>query len=85
MVTPSEVPIETQEKRKTGQTSREAPCKVPMVTRDNMNHIAPTIPIETHNISTKMEDEPLPWYLVNTVIDTETGDILQYKYKIQSK
>ena len=38
--------------------------------------MAPTIPIETHNMATKIEDEPLPWYLVNALIDPYTGDIL---------
>ena len=47
--------------------------------------MAPTITIATHNMATQIEYEPLPWYLVNTVIDTDTGNILQYKYLMQPK
>ena len=39
--------------------------------------MSPTIPITTRNIATQIEDEPLPWYLINPVIDTDTGGILQ--------
>ena len=75
-VEPSEVPMETQGKRKSVRPPRVAPSKVPMVTQEEINHTAPTIPIETHNMATKIEYEPLPWYLVNVVIDPYTGDIL---------
>ena len=51
--------------------------KVPMVTQEEINHTAPTIPIATHNIATHIEDETLPWYLVKFVIDPYTEDILQ--------
>ena len=84
-VTPIELPIETQEKRKPGIPPRVAPSKVPMITQEEINHMEPTIPIATHNMTTKIEYEPLTWYLVNTVIDTDTRDILQYKDTIQSK
>ena len=47
--------------------------------------MAPEISIATHKMSTKIEDEPLPWYLVNTVIDPETEEVLQYKDPIKSK
>ena len=42
-----------------------------------MNHMGPTVTIAIHNIATKIEDEPLPWYLFNVVIDIDTRDILQ--------
>ena len=44
-----------------------------------MNYMVPTIPIETNNMDTKIDHEPLPWYLANTVIDPYTREILQYK------
>ena len=50
-----------------------------------LNHMAPTILMATHNMATQIEDEPLPWYLVNTVIDPETEEVLQYKDPIKSK
>ena len=34
--------------------------------------MAPTIPTATHKIATQIEDELLPWYLFNAVIDTDT-------------
>ena len=33
----------------------------------------------------QIEDEPLPWYLVNTVIDPKKGVILHYKEQKQGK
>ena len=39
--------------------------------------MAPKITIAIHNMATKIEYEPLTWYLVNTAIDIDTGDILQ--------
>ena len=36
-------------------------------------------------MDTQIEDEPLPWYLVNAGIDPDTGEMLQYKYLMQSK
>ena len=45
----------------------------------------PTTLIETHNMETKFEDEPLPWYLVNSVIYPYTGVILQYRDRINLK
>ena len=39
--------------------------------------MAPTIPIEMNNMATQIDDEPLPWYLVNAVIDTDTEDIIK--------
>ena len=62
-----------------------------MVTQEDINHtkciyhIAPTIPIATHNMATKIEYQSLPWYLYILVINPDTWDILQYKYIIQSK
>ena len=62
-----------------------APSKVPIAIHEDknymkqINNMALTVPKETHNMATKIEDEPLPWYLVNTVIDTDIGDILKYK------
>ena len=50
-----------------------------------LNHMAPTILMATHNMATQIEDEPLPWYLVNTVIDTYTGEVLHYKYLMKSE
>ena len=50
-----------------------------------LNHMAPTILMATHNMATQIEDEPLPWYLVNTVIDTYTREVLQYKYLMKSE
>ena len=47
--------------------------------------MAPTIPIATPNTATIIENKPLPWYLFDAVIDTETEEILQYKYIMQSK
>ena len=47
--------------------------------------MAPTIQIEIHNVDTHIEDENLPWYLVNTFIDPDTGYMLKYKYIIQQK
>ena len=46
--------------------------------------MAPTVTIASHNMATQIEDEPLLWYLVNSVIDPDSGDIFQYKYLIQS-
>ena len=50
-----------QEKRKTGRPPRVVPSKVTMVTQEEMNNMAPKIPIATHNTATQIEDEPLPW------------------------
>ena len=55
---PSEVSMETQ-KSKPRIPPRVAPSKVPMVTQGEINHMSPTIPIETHNMATQIEDEPL--------------------------
>ena len=43
------------------------------------------IPMATHKIATQIEDEPLPWNLVNVVVDPDTGEILQYKDLIKVK
>ena len=61
------------------------PREVSMVTQEEINHMAPNIPISTHNVDTQIEDEPLPWYLSNKVVDPDTGEILQYKYLMQAK
>ena len=45
----------------------------------------PTTTIATHNMSTQIEYEPLPWYLANKVVDPDTGEILQYKYLMHLK
>ena len=47
--------------------------------------MALTTPIKMHKMATKIEDEPLPWYLVNTIIDPETGEDLQYKDIMKSQ
>ena len=47
--------------------------------------MAPTISIATHNTSTKIGDEPLPWYLVTTFIDPKIGEIIHYKDLIKPK
>ena len=62
-----------------------APSKVPMVTQEEINHMEPTILIEIHNMASKIEDETLPWYLVNAFIDPYTGYMLKYKFIIQPK
>ena len=56
-----------------------------MVTQEEMNHMSPIITKATHYMATQIEDEPLPWYLVNAVIDTDTGDIIRYKDIMQYK
>ena len=56
-----------------------------MVTQEEINNMAPAIPIETHNMATQIEYETLPWYPINAVIDPDTGEILQYKDLVQSK
>ena len=56
-----------------------------MVTQEEMNHVAPTITIVTHNMATQIEDEPLPRYLNNAVIDTNTGNTLQKIFRMKSK
>ena len=52
-MTPSEGPIETHEK-KPGRPPRVAPSKIAMVTQEEMNHMAPKILIETHNMATQI-------------------------------
>ena len=47
--------------------------------------MASTIPMATYNTSAKIEDEPSPWYLAHTVVDPDTGEILQYKDLIKVK
>ena len=47
--------------------------------------MAPTIQIEIHNMATPIEDENLPWYLVNAFIGPDTGYIIKYKYIIKPK
>ena len=59
-VAPSEVLVETQEKRKPGIPPRVLPSKVPMVTQEEINNMAPTILIVTHNMATQIEYGPLP-------------------------
>ena len=54
-----------------------------MVTQEEIHNMVPTITIATYNMAAQIEDEPLPWYLVNAVIDTDTWEILQYKYLMQ--
>ena len=62
-----------------------APREVPLVTQEDINHMDPTITIVTHKIYTQIEDKPLPWYLVNVVVDPGTGEIPQYKDLMQPK
>ena len=45
--------------------------------------MATTIPMAMHNMAPQIEDETLPWYLFNSVIDPETVEFLQYKYIIK--
>ena len=45
----------------------------------------PTITIATHNMTKKIEYEPLTWYPANAVVDPDTGEILQYKDLIKVK
>ena len=47
-------------KIKPGSPPRADPIEVPLVTQEEINHMAPTIPITTHKIVTQVEDEPLP-------------------------
>ena len=47
--------------------------------------MAPTIPIATQKMATQIEDESLPWYLDNTVIDPEKVEVLQYKNLMKAK
>ena len=47
--------------------------------------MTPKILITTHDTAKKIEDEPLPWYLFNAIVEPDAGDILQYKDIIQSK
>ena len=70
-------------KIKHGKPPRAAPLEVPLGTQGEINHMVSTIPITTHNMSTQVEYKPLPWYLVNSVVDLDTGMILQNKYLIQ--
>ena len=42
--------------------------------------MATTIPIATHDMATKIEDDPLTCHLVDAVIDTYMWGILQYNY-----
>ena len=70
---------------KPGRPLRVAQSKVPMVIQEETNHMVPTISIETHNMDTTIEDKTFPWYLVNTVIDPYTGEILQYKDLMKEK
>ena len=63
-VAPSEVPVETLEHRKPGRPPRVSPIKMSTVTQEGMNHMAPTIPIATHNMSTQVEDEPFLCYCI---------------------
>ena len=48
-----------------------------------MNNEDPAIPIETHDMATKIEYKPIPWYLTNGVIDLDTGEILYRKDLMQ--
>ena len=52
----SEEPIETQGKRRPGRPARVVPSKVPVLTKEEINHMAPTITIETHNMATQIKD-----------------------------
>ena len=38
-----------------------------------------------HDTGKKIEYEPLPWYLVNAIVDPDIGVILQYKDLMQPK
>ena len=60
-----------------------AQSEVPMVTQEEINHMAPTIPMATHNMATNIEYKNLTCYLSKTVVDVGTGDLLQYKDLMQ--
>ena len=81
---PSKVTKITKIESKSVRLPRVAPNEVPMVKQRKINHTAQKNPIATHNMATQIEYQPLPWYLFITVIDTETGEILQYKDLIQA-
>ena len=51
----------------------------------SINNMVTTISIATHKTTPQIEDKPLSWYLVNTVIDPYTVELLQYKDIMKSK
>ena len=59
--------MEQQEKNKMGRPQKSVPIQLSMVTQKDenymkeLNHMVPTILMETHNMATKIEDEPLLW------------------------
>ena len=61
---------------KPGRPPRVVPSKVPIITQESINHMKPKIRTATHNTAKNIEYEPLPWYLIDTVIDPVTGEIL---------
>ena len=81
----SETHMETPGKRNLRRCPRVTANQVHMVTQEDVNHkkernhMATEIPIATHKMATHIEYEPLPWYLVNAVIDPDTGEVLKYK------
>ena len=52
---------------------------MPLVTKDEMNHTDPIILIPKQETAKKIEDRPLPCYLVNVVVNPDTGEIFEYK------
>ena len=65
------------QKRKPVRPPRVASREVTLVTQEEINQMDPKIPSAMHNISKQVEDEPLPWYLVNVFVDPNTGVIRQ--------
>ena len=63
--TPDTISKGTEKKIKPGRPPRVAPREVRMVKQEEINHMAPTITIATHNMSTQIKDETLAWYLLN--------------------
>ena len=53
------------------------PREVILVTQEEINCMAPTIPIATHNMPTQIEDETLPCHVVNGIVDPDKEEILQ--------
>ena len=47
--------------------------------------MAPKILITTHGMAKKVEDDLLPWYLVNAAVNPDTGEVLQYDDLIHTK
>ena len=62
-----------------------APIIVPLLTQDEINHKESTIQTTTYNMNKQIEDEPLLWCIPNAVVDSDTVEIIQCKYLMNSK